>query len=251
MDNWCETYFGEEYIRLYCSVLTPEREAAEVDAIVAVLALQPGTAILDLCCGQGRHLVPLAQRGYKMTGLDLSEYLLGIARKRAEEAGVAVEFHQGDMREIPWAGRFDAVINMFTAFGYFDDESENQKVLHAVRRALKPGGKLLMEMMPRDRLARIFQARDWEQFEDGTIAWYEREFDAVTGINTQRTTYRTPDGALHHRGHRVRVYTPTELCRMLREAGLEPVTVLDGSDGTPYTMDSYRMAILAQKPVIG
>jgi len=251
MDNWYETYFGEEYIRLYCSVLTPEREAEEVDNIVTVLALEPGAAILDLCCGQGRHLVPLAQRGYKMTGLDLSEYLLGIARRRAEKLGVAVAFHHGDMREIPWAGRFDAVINMFTAFGYFDDEAENQKVLHAVHRALKPGGKLLMEMMPRDRLAKIFQARDWEQLDDGTMVWYEREFDAVTGFNTQRTVYMTPDGQMHHRGHRVRVYTPTELCRMLREAGLEPVVVFDGTDGTLLTMDSRRMTILAQKPVIG
>jgi SAM-dependent methyltransferase len=245
-DNWYETYFGEEYLRLYAAGLTPEREAAEVDAIVAVLGLEPGAAVLDLCCGQGRHLVPLAQRGYTMTGLDLSEYLLGLARRRAESAGVAVEFHQGDMREIPWAGRFDAVINMFTAFGYFDDEAENQKVLHGVHRALKPGGRFLIETMSRDRLVRIFLPNNWEQFEDGTIAWYEREFDFVTGINTQRTTYRTPDGALHHRGHRVRVYTPTELYRMLREAGLEPVSIVDG-DGSPFTMESRRMMILSVK----
>lgn len=247
MHNWYEGYFREDYLRLYAPVLSEERDAAEVENIVTVLALEPGAEILDLCCGQGRHTALLAQRGYRMTGLDLSGYLLEHARRRADEAGVQVEFHQGDMRKIPWTERFDAVINMFTAFGYFDDEAENQRVLHGVYRALKPGGKFLIEMMHRDRLAKIFQAKDWERLDDGTIVWYQREFDPVTGINTQRTTMLRPDGQLHHRGHTVRVYTPTELVAMLRQAELEPVSVLDGADLTPFTMDARRMMILAEK----
>ncbi len=247
MDDWYDGYFNEDYLRLCALVLSEERAAAEVESIVTVLALEPGAEILDLCCGQGRHTALLAQRGYRMTGLDLSGYLLGHARKRANEIGVEVAFHQGDMREIPWTGCFDAVINMFTAFGYFDDEAENQRVLHGVHRALKPGGKFLMEVVHRDWLAKNFQAKDWERLEDGTLVWHAREFDAVTGFNTQRTTLLTPDGQLHHRGHRLRLYTPTELCAMLRQAGLEPVSVLDGTDLTPFTMDARRMRILAAK----
>jgi SAM-dependent methyltransferase len=247
MHDWYDGYFDEDYLHLYASVLSEERDAAEVETIVTVLALEPGAEILDLCCGQGRHTALLAQRGYRMTGLDLSDYLLEHARRRAKKLGVEVQFHHGDMREIPWAGRFDAVINMFTAFGYFEDEAENQRVLHGVHRALKPGGKFLMELMHRDRLVKIFQAKDWERLEDGTIVWNQREFNAVTGFNTQRATMLRPDGQLHHRGHKLRVYTATELVAMLRQAGLEPVSVLDGADLTPFTMDARRMMILAEK----
>lgn len=122
MEEWYATYFDEDYLRLYSSYLSKGKDPGEVEGIVRALELEPGTEILDLACGQGRHTVPLAVLGYRMTGLDLSETLLGHARDRAAEAGVDVEWVRADMRSIPWAGRFDAVINMFTAFSYFADE---------------------------------------------------------------------------------------------------------------------------------
>lgn len=248
MDNWYETYFDDDYLRFDAAGLTPERDAIEVEGIVRALGLGPGAEILDLACGQGRHSVPLAQRGYTVTGLDLSGTLLGHARQRAEEAGVEIAFHHGDMREIPWAGRFDAAINLFSAFGYFTDEAENQKVLHAVYRALKPGGKFLIEVMPRDRLAKIFLARDWHETADGTLVWNEREFDPIKGVNTQRSWFLTPDGKRGQRGHSLRVYTATELDRMLCAAGLQTVSAWGGFDLSPYAINS-RLIMLAQKPM--
>jgi SAM-dependent methyltransferase len=150
------------------------------------------------------------------------------------------------MREIPWAGRFDAVINIFTAFGYFMDERENQKVLEQVHRALKPGGRFLMEMSQRDRLMKMFLPRDWEELPDGTVVWRSREFDPVAGVSIEHSTYHTPDGAMHHRSHTVRVYTATELSAMLRQAGLKPVSYWGGLDLKPFAPDT-RLVVLAVK----
>jgi SAM-dependent methyltransferase len=247
MNDWYLDYFDDEYLRLYAPHLRTERNEAEVEGVIRALELEPGAEILDLACGQGRHAVPLAQRGYRVTGLDLSPVLLRHAREHAEEAGVEIEFRQGDMREIPWTGRFDAVINLFTAFGYFEDNAENQKVLVAIYRALKPGGKVLMEMNHRDWLMRVFKAKDWETLEDGSLVWYERQFDPISGINTQRTMDLTPDGQMRKRGHAVHVYTATELTRMLRQAGLEPIAYYGGLDLRPFGVDT-RMAVAAQKP---
>lgn len=104
------------------------------------LELAPGARILDLACGQGRHAIPLAQHGYRVTGLDLSEPSLTFAREAAAEAGAKIDFVQADMREIPFADEFDAVVNIFTAFGYLESEQEDQLVLARVARRFAQRG---------------------------------------------------------------------------------------------------------------
>src|SRR2546427_9467293 len=121
---WYKTFFGEDYLRLYESVLTPERTQREVDGIVNLLALPQGSRILDLCCGHGRHAIPLAQHGYQITGLDLSERLLERAEAEAEAQGVNIRWVHRDMKHVPFENEFDAVINVFTSFGYLENEDE-------------------------------------------------------------------------------------------------------------------------------
>ena len=157
-----------------------QRAEAEVDFIVEALAVQPGGSLLDLCCGEGRHTVALARCGYRMTGLDLSALHLRYARRAAREAGVAIRWHRGDMRDIPWQGEFDAVINMFTAFGYFETEEEDSRVLAAVARALRPGGRLLMDTINREWLMRHWEPRRWQEREDGTLDLEDRRFDPLS-----------------------------------------------------------------------
>ncbi len=103
---WYKTFFGEDYLRIY-SFLTPERTEREVDGIVRLLDLPPGSAILDLCCGHGRHALALAKRGYRVTGQDLSEVFLQRAQAEAEAQGVQVRWLQSDMRKIPFESEFD------------------------------------------------------------------------------------------------------------------------------------------------
>src|SRR5579859_5025306 len=108
---WYKAFFGEDYLRIYEPVLSPERTVREVDGIVDLLALPQGSSILDLCCGHGRHAIPLARRGYQVTGQDLSEVFLREAETEAQAQGAHVHWIQGDMRNIPFENEFDAAIN--------------------------------------------------------------------------------------------------------------------------------------------
>ena len=246
---WWQRIFADgSYLRLWSAHLTPERAEREVAGILDLLRPTPGAAILDLACGQGRIAVPLAQRGYRVTGLDLSEQLLDVARAAADAAGVIVEWHRADMRDIPaeWAGRFDYIINIFTAFGYFEDEAENQRVLAGVARALKPDGRFLIESMNRDGVMGRFRERGWYEA-DGLLVCTEARFDPIRGIAS--TVDQWDEGgerqSLHHS---VRLYTPTELAAMLRAAGLEPVATYGGLAGGELTHESWRLALVAEKP---
>lgn len=246
---WYERIFNEEYLQRYAPLLPAERTAAEVEGVCELLALPPGSRILDLCCGHGRHTVPLARRGYRMTGLDLSDCFLRRAQESAMEAGVEVQWVRSDMRSIPFEGCFDAVLNLFTAFGYLEDEAEDQKVLNAVARALKPGGAFLMEIIHRDCLLRRFAESGVQRLDDGTLAVEERTFNLLTGRQEVRGTLIYPDGRRSDLSHSLRLYTAAELAAMFRSAGLEGVAVYGGLDGSRLTLESRRLVLVGQNPM--
>ena len=143
--DWYTKFFNEDYIEIYSERLSRDATERETAFVVDALGLRDGDRVLDLACGHGRHAVALAQRGMVVTGQDLNEDYLRMAREDAARAGVEIETVHGDMREIPFTDEFDAVINMFTAFGYFDSEDEDVRVLEAVANALESGGKLLLD----------------------------------------------------------------------------------------------------------
>src|SRR5262249_43283414 len=138
-----------------------ERTAVEVEFLVQALALPPGAALLDLACGHGRHTIELARRGYQVTGLDLSTSHLALARQAAAAQGVVVSWVEADMRELP-PGPFDAVINLFSAFGYLESDAADQQVLAAVGRVLRPGGRFILDTRNREHVVRTFQRRVWQ-----------------------------------------------------------------------------------------
>ncbi|TML14766.1 MAG: class I SAM-dependent methyltransferase, partial [Actinobacteria bacterium] len=146
-----EDAFDEDYLYFYEELLTPERTASEVELVWKLLELEPGLELLDLACGHGRIANPLAERGVRVTGLDATPLFLELARQDAAERGVEVDYVEGDMRSLPWSGRFDRVLCWFTSFGYFSDE-ENRDVLRGAYDALKPGGSFVVEMNHRDNL---------------------------------------------------------------------------------------------------
>jgi len=246
---WYIDFFGHDYLRIYQPFLTPERTERQVEELIKLLALPPGSKILDLCCGHGRHAIPLAQRGYEVTGLDLSEVFLQKAQADAEAQGVSVRWVRSDMREIPFEDEFDAVINMFSAFGYLEDEEEDLKVLHQVRKALKPGGLFLMEIIHREALMRRFEPRGWHYGEDGMIVLEDRRFNLLTGRNEVEVTLIYPDGKRTVYHHAMRIYSLTELARLLQAAGLTVEATYGGLDGNELTLDSRRLVILARKLV--
>jgi SAM-dependent methyltransferase len=244
---WYKTFFGEDYLHLYEPVLTVERTQREVDGIVNLLALPEGSSILDLCCGHGRHAIPLAQRGYKVTGQDLSEVFLREAKKEAQARGVHAHWLHSDMRNIPFEKEFDAVINIFTAFGYLEDQGEDQKVLQQVHKALKPGGLFLLEIMHREGLMRHYAHQHIEYYPEGLLVLEERSFDLLTSRNEVKMIMIYPDGQRKEYGFTHRVYTLTELVQMLAAAGLQVKAYFGSWDRSKLTIDSFRLILLSQK----
>ena len=246
---WYEQFFGEDYMRFH--VLGGEghekRAPAECDFVVSTLELEPGSRVLDLCCGQGRHAVELARRGFQVTGLDLSEYLLGLARQKAEQAGIEVELVRGDMRDLPWRSEFDAVINMFTSFGYLESEEEDERVLRAVHEALRPGGRMLLDLPSWDRMATRHTPRNWYEHEE-CLVLDDDEWDPVTGHWSRRRCIIAHSGARREHHFTLRIYTHPEVAAMLRRAGLAWEKTYGDLDGAEYGPGSRRMLLVARKP---
>jgi SAM-dependent methyltransferase len=243
---WYVTFFGEDYLRLYSPFLPPQRTAREVKDILRLLDLPTGSALLDLCCGYGRHAIPLALQGYQVTGLDLSEIFLQQAQVMAKQQSVEIRWIHSDMRTIPFENEFDAIINIFTSFGYLQDEREDQFVLQQVQKALKPGGKFLLETVHQARVIRTTSPHGITRYSDDLIVLEERHIDLLTSRNEVRVSLLHPQGRRTEHRQSMRIYTLTELVHMLEDVGLQVLAYYGGLEGGPLTLDS-RLALLAQK----
>ena len=191
--------------------------------------------------------MPLARAGLKVTGLDMSEEYLALARSAAREVGVELRLVYGDMREIPFRGEFDAVVNMFTAFGYFESEADDQRVIDGAAAALKPGGRLLLDLLSRDWVAANYVRSESREGADGTVYHERREFDPVAGRNHVEFTITSPDGAERETSHHIRLYVATEISSMLDRAGLTVERSYGGYDGISLSMEARRMILVARK----
>ncbi len=245
--RWYEDFFGEDWLELAALRIADERTQAEVDFVVGALELGPGASVLDLACGHGRHTLELARRGYRVTGLDLSAPSLDVARERAAAETLTAEFGECDMREIPFEDEFDAVLNLFTAFGYFDDEGEDRRVLEAVARALHGRGAFLLDTIHPPWLYRNFQPRAWSELDDGTLFLEDRSLDLRRGRIDTRWLGVRPDGTRSELWSSVRLYTLSDLAAMLSDAGLGLDRAYGGLDGSELGLESRRLVVLARK----
>ena len=243
---WYKTFFGEDYLRIYTPFLPPERTAREVNGIINLLNIAPGSSILDLCCGHGRHAIPLAQRGYSITGQDLSEVLLGRARAEAKSQGIQAHWIQSDMRTSPFENEFDAIINIFTAFGYLETEEDDTQALQQVHKALKSNGLFLLETVYQPKVMRSFTPHSIIRYEDGLIVLEERYIDLLTSRNEVRISMIHPDGRRTEYHQSMRIYTLTELLHMFTSVGLDLQIYYGGLDGSPLSMDS-RLVVVGRK----
>jgi SAM-dependent methyltransferase len=245
---WFETFFDAEYLRLYGAVLTDERTREDVAFVTSVLELPVGCTILDLACGQGRNLLPLAQQGYRMIGVDLSSALLAKARADAATRGLAVELIQADMRRFTLPAPVDAAICMCRAIGYFETDAEDQATFERVAAALRPGGAFLLDTANPLAAWRHYRAKDWLETPDGLRVLVQRAYDARAGRNREDWRIIRPDGTEEHRWFQVRQYTLPELGVLLERAGLAVERVFGGMHGEDYDLDSRRLIILSRKP---
>src|SRR5437660_498667 len=218
--DWWRTWFGPSYLALYDETLR-ERTPVEIDGLEALLHLTPPLRILDLPSGQGRHAIELARRGYEVTGMDISPFLIDVARERAIAAGVEVRWLTGDMRR-PVAGvTFDLILNLFTSFGYFAEDEDDRQVLAAAASMLAPGGRFVLEVINGERVMANFEERGW--FTVGQSAVMEaRSLDRPSQrMVVKRTVSTPPDTEMSV--HSLRLYTGPQLEAAMRQAGFRRV----------------------------
>jgi SAM-dependent methyltransferase len=197
-------------------------------------------------CGQGRHAHLLAEAGFRVDGLDYSEHLIARAKERG--TGPSLRYTRGDMRRLParWTGRFDAVANLFTSFGFFTSPADDALVMSEFARVLAPGGTLVWHGGSRDGVMASFLSRDWWKSDDGTMIGHERSFDPLSGVLTIRTAWEGPSGR-GDREHRIRLYTATRLAELCLDAGLIVEEAYDGWRDRPLTRRSSEMVLVARK----
>jgi len=248
MSDWAKKFFRAE-------VFTP----GSVDALAAapseaaaawtLLGLKRGARLLDLCCGTGRHSILLARRGASVLGVDRTPAYLTEARRRAGKLENC-RFAQGDMRRLPFEGEFDAVMNLWTSFGYFEKESDDLKTLKGVARALKPGGLFLIELVDYGWIRSRTSHRHWNRQGDGSYLLQDavlvegrdpRVINEWTILRRERKPLRTR--------FVVRGYDKPRLYASLRRAGLKPLKSWSSLSGFKRQKFNGRLVVLARKPV--
>lgn len=238
---WYRRWFGPEYLELY-----PHRDQEEAERAVDLFLehgdVPRGALVLDLGCGEGRHLRAMRGRGRRPVGLDLSMSLLQRAREHAEESERLV---RGDMRALPFGtGAFRAATSFFTSFGYFESRREDRRALGEMRRVLVPGGAFLMDYLNADQVRRSLVPVDERRVAGRTVRQVRRIRD---GAVVKRIEIDDPEGGgpvVFH--ERVRLYSPGGLVRLLEEEGLTVSRKFGDYAGSGHSPASPRLILVGR-----
>ena len=237
-----------------------QRTQQEVDGLVKIFEQQgvgKGAKILDLCCGIGRHAIALAQRGYEVLGVDISPRFLQVAERRARELNLSdrVTFRCLDVRELhrlqgEYGGYFDAAISMFTSLGYYGEE-EDVNVLRSARKLVKDRGLLVVDIANRDRIVKIFRARDIVDIGEDLVVVEERKFDALSSTdNCKWTVYKKENGNLKllaELSYKVRLYSLHELVKVVERAGWRFVAAYGDLSLDEFVFNESRRIVLVAR----
>lgn len=222
-------------------------DAAELAPKALKLVQPTGKEVLDLCCGPGRWSIPLAQRGFRVTGVDRTKYFLARARARAKSARVTIEWVRQDMRDFVRPGAFDVALSMFTSFGYFDDKGEDLLVLRNIFTSLRPGGSLLMELAGKEILARIYQPTTSSLLPDGSVLFEQHEvFDGWSRMRNDWTFIK--DGKARTWRFHLTIYSGQELRDRMEQAGFTDVKLFGTFDGEEYGANAQRLIAVGWRP---
>jgi SAM-dependent methyltransferase len=233
---------------LYPYVFPAERVAAAAGQVAQILALTgvTGGAVLDLCCGPGRHALEFARRGFAVTGVDRSRFLLERAQERADAAAVTVEWVRDDMREFERPATFHLACNLFTSFGYFEREEDNLRVLDKVRESLRGGGIFVMDMVGRERLERQGLEARHTQFADGAVLIQQPYVNEDwTRMDNEWTVVKAGQSRHYRFAHHL--YSGQGLQRRLLSCGFASVRLYGDLAGSPYGPEALRLVAVARK----
>jgi SAM-dependent methyltransferase len=244
--SWFDDVFDEDYLRTL-PLLTPLATQSEAKFAMESLAIEAGAQVLDAGCGYGRHAMELAARGYHVVGLDNSLPLLLRGAEEAQRRGLSIHFVHGDMRDIEFDSQFDAVYCLFNTFGYFDDDT-NKRTAQNFARALKPGGRLLLDVLNRDYIIADLPSRVWWEG-DGCVVLEEVDFNYFTSRVVSNRSLVFDDGRQVEQEISIRVFSLHELGKLLHSVGLRVIEVSGNmaTRGRFFGAQSRDLIIVAEK----
>ncbi|MFA5961350.1 MAG: methyltransferase domain-containing protein [Parcubacteria group bacterium] len=226
-----------------------ERTEEDVDGVVRLLGMTGGERILDIPCGYGRHSIELAKRGYAIVGIDINATHLKNAIDRLRELGIAVDFRKESMLDIAYFNQFDHIINMCYSFGFFETDSDNREVLRNFFRALKPGGKFLMETdvnLSRVRAGK-YKENEIRKLISGNQLQIIDRYSAITKRMDGAWIIIRPDGTLVRKDYSVRVFEKDEFVDWCLDAGFVSCEAYGNWWGSPYDENSEQIIFVAHK----
>lgn len=242
--NWWTAFFAE--FRPAFSSIRPQTTASEVRYAIRMLKLKPGSRLLDCPCGIGRHAIPFARRGIRVTGVDITKMYLDELDEKARRQTLPIRTHRADMRRLRLTDEFDAAANLWTSLGYFESEADNQCVVRGLYRSLRPGGRILIHLINRDWILFHFTPSEWYDFK-GVRVLEQRVFDFATStmhsvwqFEKDRRVVRCPVQLRHYSYH--------EIVQMLTRAGFVDIHGEGSPRGGPINRDARMMYITATKP---
>ncbi len=247
MNRWFEDErFWEEFKQVLFSKERIKKTPYQVDRFVELLELRRGDKILDQCCGIGRHSIELAKRGYEVTGVDITRKYLEEAREQAQKESLDVEFIKADIREFKRDSFYDACINFYTSFGYFEDRAENIKVIENVYSSLKPKGRFLLDVMGKEILDKVYTEEDIWRIDDG---FFQEERKIRNDIDMLESRWKLirDDGEIREHKFMYKIYTEEELKSLLSEGGFSDIETYGDLEGGSYDEEADRLIALAQK----
>lgn len=240
-EPWYVKSFQQDYLKIY-SHRTDEAAREEVNEIISLMKMTPKSKVLDLCCGNGRHSRQLAERGFQVTGIDLSQVLLDDAEKK--EVNGLIRYYQHDVRNLPFEEEFDYILNLFTSFGYFEEEDENRKVFESIFQALKKNGRFLVDFLNPGYVKSTL------------VPYSERTVGDILIIEKRKIEGKKVCKDIEvHEGNDIRTYQEqvnlfeyAEMKTMLTSAGLDITNVYGSFDQRSYSSsNSPRMIIIGKK----
>ena len=246
--EWWRGFFSGVAVDLWLRFTSDQLTRDETDFIESILRLEPGSHVLDVPCGGGRHSIEMSRRGHKPTGVDLSADFLKAARAQSSEKRLEVEWHQREMTDLPWRSEFDGAFCFGNSFGYLDDAG-NARFLAAVFQALKPGAWFVLDTgMTAESIFPSFQERRWFQVGD-ILFLINGRYDHATGrMETEYTFIR--DGKSEVRPASTRVPAYRDLCGMLEAAGFAGCEAYSSLAREPFRLGSQRLLLVAARPKV-
>ena len=255
--DWWKTLFNSVYLKTDGDVVEHEGNTArEVDLLIRAALLEPNDRILDLCCGQGRHCLEMAKRGFKqVTGLDRSRYLIRLAKKRARQLGLNVSFHEGDARKfrLPESS-FHSVVIFGNSFGYFEREDDDVAVLESIKRVLIPDGTLAMDLVDGEWMRANFEPRSWEWIDQDHFVCRERSLASDgSRLVSREVVVHAERGVIADQFYAERLYTKDTIRELLERVGFGNVrhhgqVLTESERNQDLGMMAHRMFLTSRAP---